>query len=698
MPQARRRTVYPAAIALTGVLMLIGIVTTLVRPHLPLDKPNRLLTEPGDYVQAGSHQRIDWYPLGPEAFTQARLRDRPLFVVIGDQWCLAARMADELAFRDSEVVERLNQDFVCVRVDTSIWPAWQGVFLPVTRGDLDFDPGFQIWVLDPRLRLIFSALRNDPNVRTDYRFILQAAKEARATWLRYQELDPDLGAPGAEQASDLAIMNLAPEANPDFVAFNESIRKAIALEGGFPERNFQYPRPNAYRYLARMGETQALRASLDPLLRSCLVDWLDGGFFRVASSRDMARVEADQLAVANAEMAWCLALAWTKRRDPLYRELALRTFDTLVDRFSEDGYVRAYRIDQTRLNGRSVRAGFDVAELRAGWWTSTFDAADRRWLAEHLGLDPAENPQMVARLVDPEDYLRDPTPYNRMLDRLRKVKHGIEMQYGGERLADVNGFVSARLAQVARVFGDAARVRQASDLFDRLALFRSGADDIVHSDREGLAPKRWLGDYLGYADAALQDYLATGRLASIRKGRAVLMRALELFEDDDTGLIACELDSDLNPAPPDVRGPQIADDTQESSAAALIRILYGYSCLYRSLGVQEDLATDGRYFLDSGTRAVRRLSSAALRLGVRGAGFFWSASALLEDRCAIVVGPDALEVANRLSALAPDSFVAPAFGEIRPVLQGRGHGVYVIEHSVAKGPLTVEEAASRLNP
>jgi hypothetical protein len=71
---------------------------------------------------------------------------------------------------------------------------------------------------------------------------------------------------------------------------------------------------------------------------------------------------------------------------------------------------------------------------------------------------------------------------------------------------------------------------------------------------------------------------------------------------------------------------------------------------------------------------------------------------VLEDRCAIVVGPDALAVANQLAQLAPDSVVAPAFGEIRPVLQKRGPGIYVIEHSAAKGPLSIEEAAKLLNP
>ncbi len=412
----------------------------------------------------------------------------------------------------------------------------------------------------------------------------------------------------------------------------------------------------------------------------------------------MRLVEADQLAVVNAEMAWCLALAWSRRQDPLYRELSLRTFDTLLSRFAEDGYVRAYRVDATNENGRSQRAGFDVAELRSGWITSHFDAEDRRWLARYLGLDPVKNPRMVPRLVDPDDYERDPEPYRRMLDRLRELKENVDLVYGGLRLADVNGTVSARLAQVARLFGDAERARQASDLFDRLSAFRSGVAEIAHSDRNGLTQKRWLGDYVGYADAAFQDYLATGRLASIRLGRAVLKRALELFEMDSPGLFACELTTELEPGPPDLRGPQIADDTQESPAATLIRVLFAYSCLYRSLGAQEDLATDGRYFLDTATRALRKLSTAALRMGVRGAGFFAAASMVLEDRCAIVVGPDALTVANRLAQLAPDSIVAPAFGEIRPVLQKRGPGIYVIEHSVAKGPLSIDEAAARLNP
>jgi hypothetical protein len=94
---------------------------------------------------------------------------------------------------------------------------------------------------------------------------------------------------------------------------------------------------------------------------------------------------------------------------------------------------------------------------------------------------------------------------------------------------------------------------------------------------------------------------------------------------------------------------------------------------------------------------VGKLAMAAVTMGTRSAGYYCGAWQVTRDRYAITVGPKALELAHAVAILAPASFVGPAGGPIRPVLQGRGAGVFVFAEGRVEGPMAVDAAAQRLN-
>jgi len=50
-------------------------------------KGNRLATEKSPYLLQHAHNPVDWYPWGEEAFEQARLEDKPVFLSIGYSAC-----------------------------------------------------------------------------------------------------------------------------------------------------------------------------------------------------------------------------------------------------------------------------------------------------------------------------------------------------------------------------------------------------------------------------------------------------------------------------------------------------------------------------------------------------------------------------------------------------------------------------------
>lgn len=691
MPRSMKRSAYPAITLVMTVLVVTWLLVRVGRRAIPPAPPNQLATEASDYLQAGAYQTVPWWPIGAEAFAEARKRNRPIFLLVSSGWSATGRLADATIFTNPDVVDQLRQHFVCIRIDASERREWVSAFLPVSRARLGFEPGFQIWILDPRLRLFDWALRESPEQKIDYAFMVTQLRETKRLWESLSSEGTGLTA-GGEQKSDFDVLTRSAGAEPDFSRHLVAIQRGASPFGGFPVNRFQVLRPSTWRFLMLAGETELLRGTLDPVLTTPIVDWIDGGFFRLADGEDWKLVEFDKLARQNAEMMALLAAAWCRRQDPLYRFLIERTFQCLEDGFRAGGLVRGYRVGDEGPDRRSARNSFPVTFLRGGMAESRFSASERAWLADNLGLDPTENPLMVPFLRRRQSFDQHRLELEDYIGRLRASKAGVEVRYGGARLLDVNAFVAARMFETARLLDDAALLAKADDLFSRLARFRAGVDDVVHSLEPQRKGARSLADYLAYCDAAMQRHLALGDLRSVETGARILRRAIEVFTSKESGLLDFGLFEDVQPVPPNIQAPQLCDDTAESASGMAIRILFQYASLLRYLPGRESESQD---FLRFAERSVRRLANPAAAMGTRSSGYFCAAWLVKRGRYAIVTGPGSIPLARRLSTMAPTAFVAPLYGTLSDTLSKPG--IYVCGQGGARGPLGIDEAAARLN-
>lgn len=661
------------------------------RKLIPPGPPNRLAAETSDYLQSGATQDIPWWPVGTEAFAEAKRLNKPLLILVSATWSLAGREVDRDALHDRDVVERMRQDFVCVRIDLTERREWASAYLPVQRAVIGFDPSFQIWFLDPDLRVFASAYRVDAGQRLDVAFMIATLRGARERWLEIQAGKSQIP-PGQEQDLDHRRLTESPAVERvDFDRQVVSAQRGASPLGGFPINQFQAVRPSVWRFLLMRGESELLRATLDPVLLTPIVDWLDGGFFRVADGEDWLRPEFDKIARQNAEMLALLALVYSRRQDPLYRYVITQTFEALVEGFGSNGLIRGYRLGDEQEDGRSLRSSFSIPFLRGGMSESRFSRAERAWLADNLNLDPQRNPLMVPYVASRATFDDQRGKLEEMLGLLRASKSDVLPTYGSDQILDINAFVAARILEAGRVLNDDAMKSAGLDLRARLARFRVGTNDVVRSIRGDMFSVRCLTDYIAYADAALQDYCVSGNGVELADGAAVLNRAIELYTDPVSGLLDMSFFDYLKPVPADITGPQLCDDFVESSAAMAIRVLYQYSVLYHGQEV-------GARFLDVADRMVGKLAMAASVMGTRAAGYYCAAWQVERNRAALTVGPDDVKLVGELSALAPaTAVIAPVRGELRPDLAQRRPGVYVLDKGQILGPLTVDEAARRLN-
>lgn len=685
MGARKQRTYFPAATSVVVILALFGAGVLLLRPHIPAPPPNALVDVDGDYSKAGSRQAIKWYPLGRDAFNEAVRTGKLLFCAIGAQWSAAARQADATSFLNPDVVERLRQGYVCVRIDVDQNPEWLNAYFPVARnmiGDVPsrqlwFEPSFQVIVLDPKELVVSWLLRRSPSERMEPPFFIGGLAETQDRVQAFLGGQSDAPKPGAIQAQDAApLLNTNPPVLPDLNTHVDWIRGHIDKRyGGQPVNGFQLLRPSQWRFLLMSGSIEELRQSLDPCLRSGIVDWIDGGFFRIASTPSWQGIEFDKLAVQNAEMMSLLAACWSKTRDPLFRVIALRTFDCLIGPFSKNGLVRGFRAIDRSSTGRSPRNSFSAETLR-----NNFDPDQREWLRKNLGLRVETNPQMSPLVSDPRRFLANEAEFESMLRKLSELHAEARETYGSEGLLDVNGYVCARLLETSRIIGDQKRMAEAAELYDRLSAFRVGVDDVIHGMLGRARAYRYLGDYLAYADASMEHYRTFGFEDRLKDGEAVLRRALFLFGDQANGIVLNGTMDGISPKPPNASVPEIADNVRESTLAMVARLSWEYGVVQRKPDlIKISAAVVGQYgALVNG-----------LQNGV--SGLFCSTWLALHARALVSFGGGSLSTARSANRKDPFalSFVAPrdAWKSSAP----KADGMYLFTNRGLTGPIQQDE-------
>jgi uncharacterized protein YyaL (SSP411 family) len=681
MPHGPRQPSYVATAGVAVTLGIFGLIARWVRPMIPPAGKNDMAVSRFDYLRAGGEQEIQWRSLGAQALAEARRTNRLVMMVIGERASRSARIADSDAFLDRDVVEIVRRNVIPVRVDVSEAPAWAHAYRPFSRAIEGFDQLFQVVFLAPDGEYLSQGGVSRAVLGVDRRWIQDRIDEA----IRLNASRNSTNPPVNQQADDLAALSgdIVDPAFNDHVAF---LRRSVHAEfGGLTFNDRQQCRPLAWRFLWRFGSDSEFNESFDPFLRSGMVDWLDGGFFREAESVQFGDISTDQVASTNADMLQLLAERYRLTKRPLDKYLAEQTANALGEAFLDGGVYRAYRVGDNGRASRSRRSSFSVRWLRA-----QFSPDERLFLRDQLGLRVEDNPQMMIRITDPN--VISSRQYSDALRRLRLIKAEVPIAYSGRGRLDVHGFITARMTEAARLLDSENLRSRAVDNLSVLNQFVLADDSVQHLIDGG--GEVCLRDYLAYADACLQDYLTFGRIEAIEEGAAVLRRGLGRFKTETPGRYDEGLWEFGDPRPLRVLSPALTDDLGESSVAMAIRLTWAYGKFERLLKFPSAKGNP----LDREARVIAsRFAGVANVMQNRVSGYFLAATRCRDDRVLVVVDPpDANRLADAEIAF-PDRLVLPAYTHSDLVDPSLKSGLFVWSGRGFIGPLTVEAARKVLS-
>lgn len=659
-------------LTVTIFVILAGIISAL-RPFIPPQEPNELVHELGDYTKMGVNQNIKWQALSADAMAEARRSGRPLMLALGSAWSTDAERADRVYFSDPDVQSYLHRNFICIRLDLDRFPAYSSVLAPLGRIDNAFTVGFQLAFVRPDgiayRFLSISGLSDDP---ADF---LTQLVNAHQGFVANRTAE-------ASQETERAILVEETAAPVPASTYIDNLVRFIDTDRGGFVNSPPTARMQAWKALLASGQSEAFDLAVAPYVQSGLVDWLDGGFFSRASDPDLRRVLFGKPSVFNAEVMHVLALGGHIGDNPYYTRLAKNAFDWLTGKAMEGDFVATAGIGQADRFGRSARTSISVKDMREYLGGDVLSRDEVLWARQNLGLRVEDNPAMVIKVRDPQ--VLNEGIFLRIIQKLRRHKDSEPLKFTSSPRADVNGIVLARLAACARLWDDRERLAICSRIFERLDKFRGGSD-IAHILPYDLDQERYLGDYLAFADAALEMYLATGQPSYLTKGDLVLKRAHSLFASGSPGI--------WTPMPAPVKGPlaavdvpEIVDNMGESLTAKMMRLAASYHRIKPSpaLAVVYDRALD----------ALNRYSGLLVQTGLLGGSLYCSTAFIVDDESALVVGPDSVKVAAELYRSSPMRLCAPAL----PEFPSTEPGVYILENGEPGHRLEPEAARALLPP
>jgi uncharacterized protein len=394
---------------------------TEAKPARP-EHTNRLAQEKSPYLLQHSHNPVEWYPWGEEAFEKARRESKPIFLSVGYSTCHWCHVMAHESFENEEIAALMNREFVNIKVDREERPDVDRVymtFVQATTGGGGWP--MSVW-LTPDLKPFVGGTYfppedryGQPAFRTVLERIATAWKENHDKIVEQggkivEALRESQSATAAEGKIDAAILD---------AAYRQLERSYDPKEGGFGNAP-KFPRPVTFNFLTRFyardvnGESgkHALEMTLFTLRKMAaggMHDHIGGGFHRYSVDRYWHVPHFEKMLYDQAQLAIAYLDAFQITRDRQYESVARDILDYVARDMAskEGGFFSAEDADSPVVAAAADRSHLETKEGAFYVWTEKeIDAAlgnAAEIFAFHYGVQPHGN---APEGSDPHDEFR----------------------------------------------------------------------------------------------------------------------------------------------------------------------------------------------------------------------------------------------------------------------------------------------------
>ncbi|MBI5194252.1 MAG: thioredoxin domain-containing protein [Nitrospirae bacterium] len=307
---------------------------------------NRLITEISPYLLQHSHNPVDWYPWGNEAFNKAKSEDKPILLSIGYSACHWCHVMERESFENEEIASIMNRLFINIKVDREERPDIDDLY----QYSLRLFGGNGGWpltmFLTPEAKPFFGGSYFPPEERQGMQAfpdVLNAISEA------YSKRKNEIKETTAEIINTLTRIQNKPSAEETLNiadldnASSRLLRYVDPNHGGFgtAPKFPPYTQINLLlRYYKRSGDQTALDVVINTLRNMAgggIYDQIGGGFHRYTVDERWRIPHFEKMLYDNVLLARLYFDAYKVTSDTGYKNIGEETLSYLLREMYLDG-------------------------------------------------------------------------------------------------------------------------------------------------------------------------------------------------------------------------------------------------------------------------------------------------------------------------------------------------------------------------
>ena len=483
---------------------------------------NELIYEESPYLLQHAHNPVHWYPWGKKAFELAKKEHKPIFLSIGYSTCHWCHVMERESFENEEIAKLINQYYIPIKVDREERPDLDRYYQLVYQVMHQRSGGWPLTIIMTEdKKPFFSATYLPPEdgygvkgLRTILPVLAKAYKEERPLI--------EKRAAAIEKLVGEALSSRYVPVQLDISLATKALRQLQEVydpvHGGFSKR-IKFPQPSTIDLLLDIylitHDQKALQMAthtLEAMAKGGIFDQIEGGFFRYSVDREWSIPHFEKMLYTNAELIHLYTRAYRITKEPLFKEVVVRTIEEMDRRFGQSGlYYSASDADTKGEEGRYFLYSYEGA---LKYLSQEMNETEAKKELEALGIMPDGN-------FDGE--LSNPTKKGavtpKTIELLAKMRQKRSYPFIDKKIITAWNAMYLRAKMEAFIF-DERYLHEALQALDRL-IDRLYKDQLYHQVIAKEKPKK---------EAMLEDYAYLIRALATAYELSLEHRYLELAD------------------------------------------------------------------------------------------------------------------------------------------------------------------------
>jgi len=328
---------------------------------------NNLIHETSPYLLQHAHNPVQWNSWNKQALSKARKENKPIFLSIGYSSCHWCHVMEKESFKNNEIADILNKNFISIKVDREERPDIDDIYMSAVVA-LSGRGGWPLNVfLTPDLKPFFGGTYFPPEDKQGMIGFKRLIIRISEIWKEKEQREKIiLDSERLTQALEKRMFVNSSEYNQDELDKDVLTKAVQELEksfdpewGGFGDAP-KFPPSGVisfllhdYHYNKNKRSLKMATITLDRMHSGGLYDHLAGGFHRYSTDRKWLLPHFEKMLYDNAQLAHVYSQAYLITGNKTYSKIAQETLKYVMNYMTDDsgGYNSAEDADAQGKEG-----------------------------------------------------------------------------------------------------------------------------------------------------------------------------------------------------------------------------------------------------------------------------------------------------------------------------------------------------------